>query len=62
MDLKIFRYIFEGVSHLVSRILIESAANIRKINKNGVKKMCRNIFTIQGRRPFNSPFSRKHTR
>ena len=48
VDLKIFRYIFEGVSHLVSRILIESAANIRKINKNGVKKMCRNIFTIQG--------------
>ena len=41
------RYIFEGVSHLVSRLLIESAANIRKINKNGVKKMCRNIFTIQ---------------
>jgi hypothetical protein len=41
------RYIFEGVSHLVSRLLLDSVVNIRKINKNGVKKMCRNIFTIQ---------------
>ncbi len=41
------QYIFEGVSHLVSRVLVDSAVNIRKINKNGVKKMCRNIFTIQ---------------
>ena len=38
---------FEGVSHLVSAILISSAATIKKINTNGVKKMCRNIFAIQ---------------
>ncbi|RWS26425.1 exocyst complex component 4-like protein [Leptotrombidium deliense] len=41
------RYIFEGVGHLVSTILINSAANIKRINQNGVKKMCRNIFAIQ---------------
>lgn len=41
------RYIFEGVGHLVSTILINSASGIKKINENGVKKMCRNIFNIQ---------------
>lgn len=41
------RYIFEGVGHLVSTILINSATTIKKINENGVKKMCRNIFSIQ---------------
>jgi len=35
------------VSHLVSAILISSSATIKKINSNGVKKMCRNIFAIQ---------------
>lgn len=63
-------YVFEGVSHLVATILIDSIVNIRlgeecwmrnllllafhelffkirKINKNGVKKMCRNVFSIQ---------------
>merc|ERR1712227_654594 len=41
------QYVFEGVSHLVSAILISSAATIKKINSNGVKKMCRNIFAVQ---------------
>ncbi|RWS04217.1 Exocyst complex component 4-like protein [Dinothrombium tinctorium] len=41
------RYIFEGVGHLVSTILINSTPNIKRINQNGVKKMCRNIFAIQ---------------
>ena len=41
------QYVFEGVSHLVAAILISSAATIKKINSNGVKKMCRNIFAIQ---------------
>ena len=41
------RYVFEGVSSLVSAILISSAATIKKINSNGVKKMCRNIFAVQ---------------
>merc|ERR1711894_745337 len=41
------RYIFEGVSHLVSAIFIGAASNIHKINEHGVKKMCRNIFSVQ---------------
>lgn len=41
------KYIFEGVSHLVSTILINSVTSIDRINHNGVKKMCRNIFAIQ---------------
>ena len=41
------QYVFEGVSSLVSAILISSAATIKKINNNGVKKMCRNIFAVQ---------------
>jgi len=41
------QYIFEGVSHLVAAILISSAATIKRININGVKKMCRNIFAVQ---------------
>lgn len=44
---KKIQYVFEGVSHLVSAILISSAATIRRINNNGVKKMCRNIFAVQ---------------
>ena len=41
------QYVFEGVSSLVSAILISSAATIKRINSNGVKKMCRNIFAVQ---------------
>merc|ERR1712223_212153 len=41
------RYIFEGVSLLVAAIFIGAAMDIRKINENGVKKMCRNIFAVQ---------------
>merc|ERR1712156_631903 len=41
------QYVFEGVSSLVSAMLISSAATIKKINSNGVKKMCRNIFAVQ---------------
>lgn len=41
------RYIFEGVSHLVAAIFIGASMHIRKINENGVKKMCRNIFAVQ---------------
>lgn len=41
------RYIFEGLGHLISAILINSANTIQRINSNGVKKMCRNIFLIQ---------------
>jgi exocyst complex component 4 len=41
------RYVFEGVSHLIAAIFIGAAEHIRKINSNGVKKMCRNIFAVQ---------------
>ena len=41
------QYVYEGVSHLVAAILISRAATIKKINSNGVKKMCRNIFAVQ---------------
>jgi exocyst complex component 4 len=41
------KYIFEGVGQLVSTILINGAQDMRRINDNGVKKICRNIFSIQ---------------
>lgn len=41
------KYIFEGVGHLISTILINSVVHIKKINENGVKRMCKNIFSIQ---------------
>jgi len=42
-----FKYVFEGLGHLVASIIINSAQYIKRINENGVKKMCRNIFAIQ---------------
>ena len=41
------QYIFEGVGQLISTILINGAQDIRRINDNGVKKLCRDIFSIQ---------------
>ena len=41
------RYIFEGVSHLIGVILVGCAGHLKKINSNGVKKMCRNIIAVQ---------------
>ena len=41
------QYIFEGVSHLVASIIIGCVQHIRRMNENGVKKMCRNIFSLQ---------------
>eukprot|EP01135_Chromosphaera_perkinsii_P003877 Nk52_evm13s260 gene=Nk52_evmTU13s260 len=41
------RYIFDGISHLVVIILIKNVHRITRINNNGVKKMCRNIFALQ---------------
>ena len=40
-------YVYDGVAHLIATILIDAIVNIRKINKNGVKKMCRNLFSLQ---------------
>lgn len=42
-----FRYMFEGLGHMMSSLIISSAPSIKKINPNGVKKMSRNIFAIQ---------------
>lgn len=42
-----FRYVFEGLGHLVASIIISSCQYVRRINDNGVKKTCRNIFAIQ---------------
>ncbi|XP_033633233.1 exocyst complex component 4-like isoform X3 [Asterias rubens] len=42
-----FKYVFEGLGHLISFILINSAQYVKRINENGIKKMCRNIFILQ---------------
>lgn len=41
------KYVFEGLGHLMASIIINSAQYIKRINENGVKRMCRNIFAIQ---------------
>ncbi|XP_071949291.1 exocyst complex component 4-like [Antedon mediterranea] len=42
-----FKYIFEGLGHLISFILINGTQYIKRINDNGIKKMIRNIFVLQ---------------
>ncbi|XP_064417289.1 exocyst complex component 4 [Latimeria chalumnae] len=42
-----FQYIFEGLGHLISCILINSAQYFKRISESGIKKMCRNIFVLQ---------------
>ncbi|KAK7110453.1 hypothetical protein V1264_014325 [Littorina saxatilis] len=44
---KKFKYIFETLGYLVSSILISCVQFLKKINENGIKKMCRNILAIQ---------------
>ncbi|KAJ3611910.1 hypothetical protein NHX12_020190 [Muraenolepis orangiensis] len=39
-----FHYIFEGLGHLISCILINGAQYFKRISESGIKKMCRNIF------------------
>jgi hypothetical protein len=34
-----FRYMFEGLGHMMSSLIISAAPNIKKINSNGIKKM-----------------------
>ncbi|KAF7995170.1 hypothetical protein HCN44_004642 [Aphidius gifuensis] len=41
------KYIFEGLGHLIAKILITSAQYIEKIDKSGIQRMCRNVFTLQ---------------
>ncbi|GLH06245.1 Exocyst complex component 4 [Gryllus bimaculatus] len=40
-------YIFEGLGHLIAKILITSAQYIERIDEGGIQKMCRNIFALQ---------------
>jgi exocyst complex component 4 len=47
MQLRKVRYIFEGLGHLAASIFIHSSQHITKMNDNGKKRMCRNIFTLQ---------------
>jgi len=42
-----YRYCFEGLGHQVATIVIGGAKHIKRISSSGVKKMCRNIFTLQ---------------
>lgn len=43
----ILQYIFEGLGHLIAKILITSAQYIERIDESGIHKMCRNVFTLQ---------------
>lgn len=43
----LIRYIFESLGLLVASILMNSIQYLKKINENGIKKMCRNLFAIQ---------------
>ncbi|CAG9865173.1 unnamed protein product [Phyllotreta striolata] len=41
------KYIFEGLGHLIAKILISSAQYMNVIDEGGIQRMCRNIFTLQ---------------
>ncbi|KAL6070959.1 hypothetical protein QOT17_006467 [Balamuthia mandrillaris] len=41
------RFVFHGLDCLLSNILINSLPKIRKINQNGVLRMCKNAFCLQ---------------
>eukprot|EP01156_Anaeramoeba_ignava_P021536 Anaeramoba_ignava/c19236_g1_i2.p1 GENE.c19236_g1_i2~~c19236_g1_i2.p1 ORF type:complete len:664 (+),score=219.57 c19236_g1_i2:1073-3064(+) len=40
-------YLFSGLARLISKTLVEGAREIKKINKNGIMRMVRNVFAIQ---------------
>lgn len=41
------KYIFEGLGHLIAKILMSSTQYLEKIDESAIHKMCRNIFTLQ---------------
>ncbi|KAF2360629.1 Sec8 exocyst complex component specific domain, partial [Trinorchestia longiramus] len=41
------KYIFEGLGPLISSIVTSWPSRIRRLNENGIKKMCRNILSLQ---------------
>ena len=38
---------FEGLGHLVSKILMSSTQYLERIDEGGIQKMCRNIYALQ---------------
>lgn len=42
-----FQYIFEGLGHLIAKILITSSQSMRVINEGVIQRMCRNVFALQ---------------
>ncbi|CAH0552753.1 unnamed protein product [Brassicogethes aeneus] len=41
------KYIFEGLGHLIAKILISSAQYMQHINESGIQRIIRNIFALQ---------------
>lgn len=42
-----FQYIFEGLGHLIAKILISSTQYMQVIDEGGIQRICRNIFALQ---------------
>jgi exocyst complex component 4 len=42
-----YRFVFEGLGHQLGSLLMEGAVLMTRISQAGVKKICRNIFTLQ---------------
>lgn len=42
-----FQYIFEGLGHLIAKILISSSQYMQLIDEAGIQRMCRNVFALQ---------------
>lgn len=41
------KYIFEGLGHLIAKILISSCQYMKVIDEVGIQRMCRNVFALQ---------------
>ncbi|XP_065349707.1 exocyst complex component 4 isoform X2 [Cloeon dipterum] len=41
------KYVFDGLGHLISKILITSVQYTSQLDESGVKKICRNILSLQ---------------
>lgn len=41
------KYIFEGLGHLIAKILISSSQYMQSIDEVGIQRMCRNVFALQ---------------
>jgi exocyst complex component 4 len=39
--------VFEGLGHLIAKILITSAQYAEQIDEGGIQKICRNILSLQ---------------